>query len=68
MRSHIMMALVLGSFFGSPLMAAEIVFENGRLGAVLDERAVWKSLTDKATSTEYCAADQGVTFSSVRIQ
>lgn len=68
MRTIVLMGLILASILGSPLVADEIVFENSRLRAVLDARAVWTSLTDKETSTEYCAADQEVTFASVWIQ
>jgi len=41
---------------------AECRFENSRFRAVLGEDAIWQSLVDKRTGTEYCAAKARVRF------
>jgi len=48
-------------------VATEIVFENSRMRAVLGKDAVWKSLIDKTTGHEYCAASKNVRFATVRL-
>lgn len=47
--------------------AADVVFENARLRAVLGDDAVWRSLRDKAGGEEYCAADKRVSFAEARV-
>lgn len=47
--------------------AAEIVLENARLHAVLGDDGVWRSLADKATGQELCAAGQRVPLAAVRV-
>ncbi len=47
--------------------AAEIVFENSRLRAVLGDDAVWESLVDKTTGNEYCAVSKRVCLANVRV-
>jgi len=45
----------------------EIVFENARVRAALGEDAVWRSLTDKASGKDYCAAGQRIAFATARV-
>lgn len=47
--------------------AGEIIFENTRLKAVLGEDATWRSLVDKSSGKEYCAADKRVSFADARV-
>lgn len=61
------MALALAVAAGTAALPAEIVFENARFRAVLGDDAVWRSLVDKATGKDYCAADRKVTFAEGRI-
>ena len=46
---------------------AEVVLENARVRAVLDQDAVWRSLIDKACGKDHCAAGAKVRFASARI-
>lgn len=46
---------------------AEIVLENPRLRAVLGDDAVWKSLVDKTTGNDYCAASKPIRIADVRL-
>jgi hypothetical protein len=48
--------------------AADVVFENARFRATLGQDAVWRSLVDKATGKDYCAADKRVTFACARVE
>jgi hypothetical protein len=47
--------------------AAEIVFENARLKAVLGEDAAWRSVVSKATGQEYCSPDRPTPMAAVHI-
>ncbi|MBC8870857.1 MAG: hypothetical protein H8E44_15645 [Planctomycetes bacterium] len=67
MRKVVYVVIVLGLTVGARTFAADVVLENARFRAVLGEDAVWRSLVDKATNTEYCAADKKVTFGTVRV-
>jgi hypothetical protein len=42
--------------------AADIVFENARFKAVLGGDATWRSLSEKSSGREFCAADKQVRF------
>lgn len=67
MRKTFYVVFVLGFLIGSQGLAADTMLENARFRVVLGEDAVWRSLVDKATATEYCAADKKVTFGTVRV-
>jgi len=67
MRRIPCVVVALGLIAGSRLMAADVVFENSRLRVVLGEDAICRSLVDKATTTEYCAAGKKVSFGTVRV-
>lgn len=67
MRRIVCVVTLLGLAIGSRISAADVVLENPRLRAVLGEDAVWRSVVDKATTAEYCAADRKVTFGTVRV-
>ncbi len=47
---------------------AEIALENGRFRAVLGDDAVWRSLVDKASGNDYCAAEEAVAMAAVRVE
>ena len=47
--------------------AADIVFESSRLRAVLGQDALWRSLVDKATKIDYCAAAKRICFATARV-
>ncbi len=50
-----------------PATAGEIVIENARIRAVLGDDAVWRSLADKTSGQEFCAAGQRVACAAVRL-
>jgi len=50
---------------GAP--AADVVFENARLRAVLGDDACWRSLVDKATGKDYHPAGKRVSFAAARV-
>jgi hypothetical protein len=47
--------------------AAEIVWENPRLRVVLGEDAAWRSVADKQSGKEYCAAEKRVRLAAVQV-
>lgn len=48
--------------------AAEIVFENARVRAVLGDDAAWRSLVDKATGADYCAKSPPMAFAAGTVE
>ncbi len=67
-KIHLIALSVCIGLLAAPLVrGGEIVFENARVRAVLGEDAAWRSVTDKKSGTEYCAANQRAVFASARI-
>jgi len=67
MRTASWLIVAVGLAAGTPGRAADVVFENARFRAVLGEDAVWRSLVDKSTGTDYCATAGSVSVADVRV-
>jgi len=61
----LMIALLLAACARST--ATDVEYENARFRIVLGEDAVWKSLVDKATGKDYCAAQRKLSLSHARV-
>ena len=59
--------VLAGCLFAGQGGAAEIVFENARLRAVLSEEAVWQSLVEKGSGEDFRPDDKAITFASVHV-
>ncbi|HUT92335.1 MAG TPA: hypothetical protein VMY37_22765 [Thermoguttaceae bacterium] len=67
MRSTSFSIAVLALVLGARGSGAEIALENARFRTALGDDAVWRSLADKATGADYCAADKRISFAAVRV-
>jgi len=65
--SRILLAVLSVAALGSSA-AADVAFENARFRAVLGGDAVWRSLVDKTSGRDYCAADGKMPVATVRVE
>ena len=65
--STVLCGVALSAAMCGRLPAAEIVFENARIRAILGEDAAWRSLIDKTSGEDFCAGAKHVPFAAIRV-
>ncbi len=63
-----LVCVIAATAAGARDVRADVVLENARLRAVLDDNAAWRSLVDKASGRDYCAPDKRPSIGDVRVE